>query len=64
MEALSYTRDDLVTFLRSGKIDPLLWLLHFPETADWRMPGCIDCVEFRSRRCAGGSHPVDCFLAR
>jgi hypothetical protein len=59
-----YTTDQLSTFLTQGKIDPFLWMAHFPETLDTKIPACDDCADFKTRVCQGGKDPVDCFILR
>ena len=59
-----YTTDQLAALLTHGEIDPFLWMAHFPETLDTRIPSCEDCADFKIRICPGGKDPVDCFLSR
>jgi hypothetical protein len=58
-----YTIAQLEGFLTSGQIDPFLWMMHFPDTLDRKIPTCEDCVDFQDRSCPGGRDPIDCFLS-
>jgi len=49
-------------FLDQGKIDPELWIEHFPTVLATRVPSCNDCEDFKNNLCKGGKDPVDCFL--
>lgn len=59
-----YTTTHLKGFLNRGKIDRFLWMMHFPEILDTRVPTCQDCEDFKSGVCPGGQHPIDCFLSK
>jgi hypothetical protein len=54
--------DRLRILLESGAIDPMLWMIHFPDSLDQRVPSCQECQDFEAGVCSGGSYPIDCFL--
>jgi hypothetical protein len=64
MSQEKYTIPQLELYLTRGEIDPLLWMAHFPDTLDSKVPVCEECTEFKAEFCPGGKHPVDCFLSR
>jgi hypothetical protein len=59
-----YSLADLHEFLRTGRIEPILWMAYFSETLDMKIPTCEDCLASREESCPGGMNPVDCFLAK
>jgi hypothetical protein len=59
-----YTVPQLQAFLTQGEIDPFLWIAHFPEVMDTKIPACDDCADFKTQICPGGKDPVDCFISR
>lgn len=50
---------DLRRDLQIGKIDSLLWLVHF-GSADY-VPTCRDCADYKAGLCPGGWDPLECF---
>jgi hypothetical protein len=60
---MKYTIRHVKRFLEQGKIDPKLWMEHFPTLLDTRVPGCRDCEDYKKKLCEGGKNPVDCFLS-
>ncbi len=60
---MKYTVRHVKRFLEQGKIDPDLWMEHFPTLLDTRVPGCRDCEDYKKKLCEGGKNPVDCFLS-
>lgn len=59
---MKYTARHVQRFMDQGKIDPELWIEHFPNVLATRVPGCNDCEDFKNKVCEGGKDPVDCFL--
>jgi hypothetical protein len=59
-----YTLTHLKGYLNRGKIDPVLWMVHFPETLDKKIPTCEDCEDFKTGNCSGGGIPIECFLGQ
>jgi len=60
---MKYTVRHVRRFLEQGKIDPSLWMKHFPSLLDTRVPTCNDCEDHKNKTCEGGRNPVDCFLS-
>ena len=60
---MKYTARHVRKFIDQGKIDPDLWMKHFPTVLPTRVPACSDCEDFKTHHCDGGKDPVDCFLA-
>jgi hypothetical protein len=60
---MKYTARHVRRFLEQGKIDPALWMKHFPSVLDTRVPACRDCEDHKNKTCEGGKNPVDCFLS-
>ncbi len=60
---MKYTIRHVKRFIEQGKIDPNLWIEHFPTLLDTRVPGCNDCEDYKKKLCEGGRNPVDCFLS-
>jgi hypothetical protein len=46
--------------LDRGEIDPVLWMVHFPETLDNKTPTCRDCADYNAGLCSGGKEPLHC----
>ena len=61
---MKYTARHIRRFLETGKIDATLWKNHFPALLVSQVPTCEECSEYKERTCAGGRHPVECFLAK
>ncbi len=45
--------------VKTGLIDPRVWLAHFGYKRPDKFK-CRDCVDFMSKRCAGGIAPFEC----
>jgi len=51
--------------LETGKIDPMLWAMHFPDVDDDVVPTCMDCADFESEVCDGElGDPIECMIRR
>lgn len=61
---MKYTARHIQRFLEQGKIDPALWVNHFPSLLPTQVPVCGDCEEMRSHACPGGKDPVVCLLEK
>jgi hypothetical protein len=64
MPPAKYTTDQLRTFLTQGTIDPFLWMAHFPDVLDTKVPDGDDRPDFKTQICPDGKDPVDCFISR
>ena len=45
--------------VKEGKIDPLLWNIHFQKRPD--KCTCRDCFDYKCGECTGGYDPIMCF---
>ncbi|HNX17268.1 MAG TPA: hypothetical protein PKM50_02950 [Methanoregula sp.] len=59
---MKYTSRHIKKFIEDGKIDPDLWMIHFPHLLPSHVPECSECEDMKNNLCQGGKNPVDCFL--
>ena len=62
-----YTVSDLRKLLSEGRIEPTLWMIHFSNVLDTKVPTCSDCADFdlcELRKENSEINPIDCFIDR
>lgn len=52
----------LQILLKKGKINHVLWLVHFGNVPSNIVPMCKDCFDFQMGECSGGYDPIECFI--
>ena len=52
----------LQILLKKGKINNIVWLVHFGEYPSKFIPTCKDCSDFSINECSGGYDPIQCMI--
>lgn len=64
MVRMKHTVKTLRTLLRSGKIDPTLWMIHFPDAFDSRVPTCRECLDYKFCNDRDKKEPIECMMEK
>jgi len=52
----------LQILLKKGKINPMLWAVHFAGVPFNVIPTCQNCTDFQINGCIGGRDVVECMI--
>jgi len=52
----------LQILLKNGKINPILWVVHFGDFPSNVVPTCQNCVDFQMNECAGGRDVIESMI--
>ena len=52
----------LQILLKKGKINPMLWSVHFSDVPFTVVPTCQNCSDFQMKGCAGGRDVIECMI--